>query len=173
MKHMIISFKMKGEVISDLFLMLWFQKDSLNTVGFRTYGGGSRVLNQTVFTPFLKSLCGCQLSQNRVNWASNLVEAASNLVCEDIIANSGYPVGDYGQQTTVAPHSWSKVSSCNTAVGSGWANKGFGYFPGFTTLALVHCTALCLISDPTDLLRQHLPQLCQFFMKHFVFSAIC
>ena len=28
--------------------MLWFQKDSLDTVGFRTYGGGSRVLNQKV-----------------------------------------------------------------------------------------------------------------------------
>ena len=28
--------------------MLWFQKDSLDTVGFRTYDGGSRVLNQKV-----------------------------------------------------------------------------------------------------------------------------
>ena len=37
MKHMIISFKMKGDVISDHFLMLWFQKDSLDTVGFRTF----------------------------------------------------------------------------------------------------------------------------------------
>ena len=35
MKHMILSFKMKGDVISDYFLMLWFQKDSLNTVGIR------------------------------------------------------------------------------------------------------------------------------------------
>ena len=34
MKHMILSFKMKGGVISDHFLMLWFQKDSLDTVGF-------------------------------------------------------------------------------------------------------------------------------------------
>ena len=37
MKHMILSFKMKGDVISDHFLMLWFQKDSLDTVGFRTF----------------------------------------------------------------------------------------------------------------------------------------
>ena len=28
--------------------MLGFQKDSLDTVGFRTYGGGARVLNQKV-----------------------------------------------------------------------------------------------------------------------------
>ena len=27
MKHMILSFKMKGDVISDHFLMLWFQKN--------------------------------------------------------------------------------------------------------------------------------------------------
>ena len=37
---------MNGDVISDHFLMLWFQKDYLYTVGFRTYGKGSRVLNQ-------------------------------------------------------------------------------------------------------------------------------
>ena len=36
-------FKMKGCVISD---QKRFQKDSLDTVGFRTYGGRSRVLNQ-------------------------------------------------------------------------------------------------------------------------------
>ena len=46
--NMILSIKMKGDVISDHFLMLWFQKDSLDTVGFRTYGGGSRVLNLKV-----------------------------------------------------------------------------------------------------------------------------
>ena len=40
MKHMILSFKMKGDVISDHFLMLWFQDDSLDTVSFRTLGGG-------------------------------------------------------------------------------------------------------------------------------------
>ena len=45
---MLLSFKMKGDVISDHFLMLWFQKDSLDTVGFRTYGEGSRVLIQKV-----------------------------------------------------------------------------------------------------------------------------
>ena len=28
--------------------MLWFQKDSLDTIGFRTYGERSRVLNQKV-----------------------------------------------------------------------------------------------------------------------------
>ena len=38
MKHMKISFKMKGDVISDHFLMLWFQKDYLDTVSFSTYG---------------------------------------------------------------------------------------------------------------------------------------
>ena len=43
MKHMILSFQMKGDVRSDHFLILWFQKDSLDMVGFRTYGGGSRV----------------------------------------------------------------------------------------------------------------------------------
>ena len=37
MKHMKISFKMKGDVISHHFLMLWFQKDSLDAVGFRTF----------------------------------------------------------------------------------------------------------------------------------------
>ena len=40
MKHIISSFKMKGYVISDHFLMLWFQKDSLDTVSFRTYWRG-------------------------------------------------------------------------------------------------------------------------------------
>ena len=45
---MILSFKMKGDVIPDHFLMLRFQKDPLDTVGFRTYGGGARVLNQKV-----------------------------------------------------------------------------------------------------------------------------
>ena len=38
--YIILSFKMKGEVISDHFLMLWFQKNSLNVVGFRTFFGG-------------------------------------------------------------------------------------------------------------------------------------
>ena len=43
MTHMIL-FEMKGDVISDHFLMLRFQKDSLDTVVFRTFrnfrGGG-------------------------------------------------------------------------------------------------------------------------------------
>ena len=39
MKHMIISFKMKRDVISDHFLMLWFQKDSLDTVGLGLTAG--------------------------------------------------------------------------------------------------------------------------------------
>ena len=43
MKHMILSFKMKVDVICDHFLMLWFQKDSLDTVGFRSYARGCRV----------------------------------------------------------------------------------------------------------------------------------
>ena len=34
---MILSFKMKGDVVSDHFLTLWFQKDSLDTVGFMTF----------------------------------------------------------------------------------------------------------------------------------------
>ena len=41
---MILSFKMKGDVVSDHFLTLWSQKDSLDTVGFMTFrtfrGGG-------------------------------------------------------------------------------------------------------------------------------------
>ena len=37
MKHITLSSKMKGDVISDHFLMLWFQKDSLDTVGFKTF----------------------------------------------------------------------------------------------------------------------------------------
>ena len=37
MKHIISSFEMKGDVTSDYFLMLWFQKDSQDTVGFRTF----------------------------------------------------------------------------------------------------------------------------------------
>ena len=40
MKHMILLFKMKGDVIYDHSLMLWFQKDSLDTVGLRSYVGG-------------------------------------------------------------------------------------------------------------------------------------
>ena len=51
MKHMISSFKMNGDVnISEHFIMLWFQKDSLGTVGFRTFRGreGTGVLNKTV-----------------------------------------------------------------------------------------------------------------------------
>ena len=46
MKHMKLSLKIKGDVIFDHFLMLWFQKDSLDTVGFRTFktfSGGGRV----------------------------------------------------------------------------------------------------------------------------------
>ena len=42
MKHMILSFKMKRDVISDLFLMQWFQKDSLDTVGFEDLRRGVR-----------------------------------------------------------------------------------------------------------------------------------
>ena len=47
---MILSFKIKGDVISDHFLMLWFQKESLDRVGFGLTAGGpdSIVLNQKV-----------------------------------------------------------------------------------------------------------------------------
>ena len=48
MKHMILSFNMKGDLISDQFLMLWFQKDSLDTVGFKTFRGGPGVLNKVM-----------------------------------------------------------------------------------------------------------------------------
>ena len=34
------TFRMKGDVISDHFLLLWFQKDSLETVGLGLLGGG-------------------------------------------------------------------------------------------------------------------------------------
>ena len=34
---------MKGDVISDYFLKLWFQKDFLGAVGFRTFRGGSGI----------------------------------------------------------------------------------------------------------------------------------
>ena len=51
MQHMILPLKMKGGVIPDHFLMLWFQKDSLDTVGFRTFrtqggGGGPGFLDE-------------------------------------------------------------------------------------------------------------------------------
>ena len=39
MKHMILSFKMKEDDTSDQCLMLWFQKDSPYTVGFKTFRG--------------------------------------------------------------------------------------------------------------------------------------
>ena len=49
---MILSFKMKGDFIYDQFLMLLFQKYSLDTVGFRTFrnfkGGGSASLKKIV-----------------------------------------------------------------------------------------------------------------------------
>ena len=40
MKHMILLFKMKGGVISDHFLMPWFQKDSLDAVDLGLTSGG-------------------------------------------------------------------------------------------------------------------------------------
>ena len=48
MKCLIFSFEMKGDVIHDQFLMLWFQKDSLYTVGFKTFRGGPGVLNKVM-----------------------------------------------------------------------------------------------------------------------------
>ena len=44
MKRMMLSFKIKGDVISDHILMLCFQKESANTVSFWAYG--EAVLNQ-------------------------------------------------------------------------------------------------------------------------------
>ena len=41
MKHAILSLKMKGDFISGQSLMLWFQKDSLDIVGFGTFRVGS------------------------------------------------------------------------------------------------------------------------------------
>ena len=55
MKHMILSFNMKGDLISDQFLMLWFQKDSLDTVGFRTFR--TFFLFLWLFLRFLIFLC--------------------------------------------------------------------------------------------------------------------
>ena len=51
MKHMILSFKMEGGVISGHFLMLWFQKDFLDIVGFGTFrvGSGFPKLLQSIF----------------------------------------------------------------------------------------------------------------------------
>ena len=66
MKHMILSFELKGDVISDHFLMLWFQKDSLDTVrfkNFRTFGGvrGSYIKSWTKVTfEFLNKPRGVQ-----------------------------------------------------------------------------------------------------------------
>ena len=37
MKHMILSFEKKGDVISEHYFMLGFQKDSLDMIGFMTY----------------------------------------------------------------------------------------------------------------------------------------
>ena len=48
MKHMILSFRIRVDVISGNFLMLWLEKDSLDRVGFRIYSRGSRFLNQKV-----------------------------------------------------------------------------------------------------------------------------
>ena len=45
MKHMILSFKMFK--ISDHFGVLRFQKESLDTVGFRTFGGSRAVLSNS------------------------------------------------------------------------------------------------------------------------------
>ena len=46
--YMILLFEKTGNVISDHFLMLKFQKDSLDTVGFRTFRGGPGFLNKIV-----------------------------------------------------------------------------------------------------------------------------
>ena len=40
MKQLIIVFKIKGDVITDHLFMLWFQKDSPDTVGLELTAGG-------------------------------------------------------------------------------------------------------------------------------------
>ena len=57
MKHVILSLKMKGDVISGQSLMLWFQKDSLDIVGFGTFrvGSGFPKLFRSIF-PLCESL---------------------------------------------------------------------------------------------------------------------
>ena len=51
---------MKGDVIPGHFLMLRFQRDSLDAIGFRTYGGGFTVLNQL----YPENLFGAIASRN-------------------------------------------------------------------------------------------------------------
>ena len=45
MKHMILSFKMKGDVISDHFLKLWFQKDFIKWKEEDGRGGEGEIEN--------------------------------------------------------------------------------------------------------------------------------
>ena len=49
MKHMIISFKIEGNVISYHFLTLWFQKDSLAIVASGTFRVGIYLFLETIF----------------------------------------------------------------------------------------------------------------------------
>ena len=56
-------------VIFDHVLMLWFQKDSLDTVGFRTYGGGFIVINLKVTLRVLN------VSMGGAQWAKSEGEA--------------------------------------------------------------------------------------------------
>ena len=49
MKYIILSFKMKGDVISDHFLMLWFQKDALDMVGFKTFNLTSHIFSESIY----------------------------------------------------------------------------------------------------------------------------
>ena len=58
MKHVILSLKMKGDVISGQSLMLWFQKDSLDIVGFGTFRVGSG------FPKLLRSILRILLKQD-------------------------------------------------------------------------------------------------------------
>ena len=47
---------MKGDVISDHFLMLWFQKDALDMVGFKTFN-----LTSHIFSESISDISHCQL----------------------------------------------------------------------------------------------------------------
>ena len=68
---------MRGGVISNYFLMLLFQNDSVDTVGSRTYGRRSGVLNQKVTFVVLNvpmgGGSGLGLSPKKYSWVNLVV----------------------------------------------------------------------------------------------------
>ena len=72
---MILSFKIKGDVISDYFLMLWFQKDSQDTVSFRTFRSG---------VPKIKSWI--LVDQSDI-WISKCTKEYTDLPIKEIVLN--------------------------------------------------------------------------------------